>query len=49
MRILLTGASGDLGQVLAKRLEAHGDLPIRLDVRAPIDPRGAFVQRSILA
>lgn len=48
MKILLTGGSGDLGQVLAKRLTARGDAPICLDVRAPLDPRGVFVQGSIL-
>ena len=48
MRILLTGGSGDLGQVLSKELEVRGDIPVRLDVRAPINDRGVYIQGSIL-
>ena len=48
MRILLTGGSGDLGQVLSKELDIRGDIPVRLDVRAPLNNRGVFVQGSIL-
>ena len=48
MRIFLTGGSGDLGQVLSKELEVRGDIPVRLDVRAPINDRGVYIQGSIL-
>jgi nucleoside-diphosphate-sugar epimerase len=48
MRILLTGGSGDLGQVLSKELEIRGDIPVRLDVRTPKYNRGVYIQGSIL-
>ncbi|EKD73952.1 MAG: hypothetical protein ACD_45C00125G0001 [uncultured bacterium] len=31
MKILLTGGSGDLGKVLAYRIEKRGDVALRLD------------------
>jgi nucleoside-diphosphate-sugar epimerase len=50
MKILLTGGSGDLGQVLVPRLQRNGDTPAILDVRPPRDPAQAamFIQGSIL-
>ncbi len=50
MRVLLTGGSGDLGQVLAPRLLENGDTPVVLDVRAPAvsRPGVTFVQTSVL-
>jgi nucleoside-diphosphate-sugar epimerase len=50
MRVLLTGGSGDLGQVLVPRLLDRGDTPVILDIRAPVAlPQGAaFVQGSVL-
>ncbi|MCP4143159.1 MAG: NAD(P)-dependent oxidoreductase [Chloroflexi bacterium] len=48
MRILLTGGSGDLGQVLSTELDSRGDIPLRLDVRTPMDDRGLYVEGSIL-
>jgi UDP-glucose 4-epimerase len=50
MKVLLTGGSGNLGQVLVPRLLAKGDTPVILDVRAP--PRSnegaVFIEGSIL-
>jgi nucleoside-diphosphate-sugar epimerase len=46
MRVLLTGGSGDLGQVLVPRLLAAGHTPVVLDVRRPRS--GDFIQGSIL-
>ena len=49
MKILLTGGSGDLGVLLARDLEASGDVPVRLDIRQPINPkRGEVMLGSIL-
>jgi nucleoside-diphosphate-sugar epimerase len=49
MKILLTGGSGDLGVLLARELEAIGDVPVRLDIRQPINPgRGEVILGSIL-
>jgi nucleoside-diphosphate-sugar epimerase len=50
MKVLLTGGSGDLGQVLVPRLIADHDSPVILDVRAPRDPRQLpyFVAGSVL-
>ena len=48
MRILLTGGSSDLGHVLSKELESRGDTPLRLDVRAPLNDRGVYINGSIL-
>lgn len=48
MRILLTGGSGDLGHVLSKELNERGDIPVRMDVRAPRTERGIFIEGSIL-
>jgi nucleoside-diphosphate-sugar epimerase len=48
MRILLTGGSGDLGQVLSKELDIRGDIPVRLDVRVPMYNRGVSILGSIL-
>jgi nucleoside-diphosphate-sugar epimerase len=48
MKVLLTGGSGDLGQALACQLVARADVPINLDVRAPAQASGEFVEGSIL-
>ncbi len=48
MKILLTGGSGDLGKVLAYRLEKRGDIALRFDIRKPTDSHGKFIQGSIL-
>jgi nucleoside-diphosphate-sugar epimerase len=50
MKILLTGGSGDLGQVLVPRLLSRGDKPVIVDVRPPVDlsPEVTFVHGSIL-
>jgi nucleoside-diphosphate-sugar epimerase len=50
MRVLLTGGSGDLGQLLVPRLLDRGDTAVILDIRAPTAlPQGAaFVQGSVL-
>jgi nucleoside-diphosphate-sugar epimerase len=50
MKVLLTGASGNLGQTLMPRLLGQGDTPVILDVRAPRDfKEGAlFIEGSIL-
>jgi nucleoside-diphosphate-sugar epimerase len=48
MRILLTGGSGDLGQVLSQQLVARGDVPVRFDVRPPQSNCGLYVKGSIL-
>lgn len=34
MKILLTGGAGDLGKVLAYRIEKRGDIALRLDIGA---------------
>jgi nucleoside-diphosphate-sugar epimerase len=48
MRVLLTGGSGDLGQILAAKLVERGDLPINLDVCQPPEVIGKFVEGSVL-
>jgi nucleoside-diphosphate-sugar epimerase len=49
MKIFITGGSGDLGILLAKALDEQGDIPVRMDVRAPRNPqRGQVIQGSIL-
>ena len=48
MRILLTGGAGDLGLVLSTELEKRGDIPVRIDVREPINNRGVYIKGSIL-
>ena len=51
MRILLTGGSGDLGQVLSAKLEKRANIPVRLDIRPPqalADNYGVFINGSIL-
>ncbi len=48
MRVLLTGGAGDLGYTVSKQLVEQGDIPIRLDVRAPADDYGIYVAGSIL-
>jgi nucleoside-diphosphate-sugar epimerase len=48
MRILLTGGSGDLGHVLSTELDLRGDIPVRLDLRAPLTQRGEYIAGSIL-
>lgn len=48
MKIFLTGGSGDLGKVLAYRLEKRGDLALRFDVKQPQDSFGQYIQGSIL-
>ncbi len=48
MHILLTGGSGDLGHILSRQLDQRGDIPVRLDVRPPLVPRGIQITGSIL-
>lgn len=48
MKILLTGGSGDLGKVLAYRIEKRGDVVLRFDIRKPFDHYGKFLYGSIL-
>ena len=49
MNIFITGGSGDMGLLLAKELMLRGDLPIRMDIRPPLNPqRGKFISGSIL-
>ncbi|MBS2009664.1 MAG: NAD(P)-dependent oxidoreductase [Cyanobacteria bacterium SZAS TMP-1] len=50
MNILLTGGSGDLGQILCSRLLAMGHTPIVIDVRLPeqINPDVGYFEASIL-
>jgi len=49
MKIFITGGSGDLGLLLAKDLTQRGDLPVRMDIRSPLNPqRGKFIPGSIL-
>jgi nucleoside-diphosphate-sugar epimerase len=49
MKVFITGGSGDLGLLLARELNQRGDLPIRMDIRPPLNPqRGKFISGSIL-
>jgi UDP-glucose 4-epimerase len=50
MKVLLTGGSGDLGQVLVPRLLGQGDTPVILDIRARADmqQQAVFIQGSVL-
>ncbi|MBX9877323.1 MAG: NAD(P)-dependent oxidoreductase [Candidatus Obscuribacterales bacterium] len=48
MRVLLTGGSGDLGQVLAKQLIEKGHTPAALDIQPAKTLHGEFIQGSIL-
>jgi nucleoside-diphosphate-sugar epimerase len=48
VNILLTGGSGDLGEVLAIRLADRRDTAIQFDVRPPRGRAGVFVSGSIL-
>ncbi len=48
MRVLLTGGSGDLGQVLAKQLIEKGHTPVALDIQPAKTLHGEFIQGSIL-
>jgi nucleoside-diphosphate-sugar epimerase len=49
MKVFLTGGSGDLGLLLSRELEMRGDLPVRMDIRAPKNPqRGEVIEGSIL-
>src|SRR5262252_4353180 len=50
MKVLLTGGSGNLGQVLVPRLLEKGDQPVILDVRAPAswNEGAVFIEGSVL-
>lgn len=48
MKIFLTGGSGDLGKVLAYRLQKSGNTALRFDIRKPSDSFGQFIDGSIL-
>ena len=50
MRVLLTGASGNLGQALLPRLLDRADTPVILDVRAPrsLNEGAVFIEGSVL-
>lgn len=48
MRILITGGSGDLGQVLIPQILTNGDVPVNLDLAAPSNSTGEYVEGSIL-
>lgn len=48
MRVLLTGGSGDLGQVLIDELDKLGHRPVVLDLHAPKTSQVEFVKGSIL-
>jgi nucleoside-diphosphate-sugar epimerase len=50
MKVLLTGGSGNLGQILAPRLLDRGDTPVILDLRAPphLNRRAEFIEGSVL-
>ncbi|MDP6124893.1 MAG: hypothetical protein QGH20_03965 [Candidatus Latescibacteria bacterium] len=46
MRILVTGSSGRVGSELCPRLAKWFDLKM-LDIRAPANPPGEFIEGSI--
>jgi UDP-glucose 4-epimerase len=49
MKVFITGGSGDIGLLLARDLVQRGDLPVRMDIRPPLNPhRGKFISGSIL-
>ena len=51
MKVLLTGGSGNLGQVLVPRLLENGNTPVILDLRAPPLPLNSgakFIEGSVL-
>lgn len=48
MKILLTGGSGDLGKILANKIEKQGDQALRLDLHQPDVEYVQFIQGSIL-
>jgi nucleoside-diphosphate-sugar epimerase len=50
MKVLLTGGSGNLGQILVPMLLDKGDTPVILDVRAPLNLKkdAVFIEGSIL-
>jgi UDP-glucose 4-epimerase len=50
MQVLLTGGSGNLGQVLVPRLLEKGNTPVILDVRAPLhlNREAEFIEGSVL-
>jgi len=48
MKILLTGGSGDLGQVLAPKLAKLGHEPVILDIMPPLTQGVDFIQQSLL-
>lgn len=48
MRLFLTGGSGDLGKVLAYKLQKNNNIALRYDIRKPSDTFGQFIEGSIL-
>ncbi|MGQ4366190.1 NAD-dependent epimerase/dehydratase family protein [Streptomyces sp. SAS_272] len=52
MNVLLTGGSGDLGTVVARKLAMRGDKPVKLDPRSPEGDlphiEGSVLDRTIL-
>lgn len=48
MRVLLTGGSGDLGDLVLPNLAKKGHEVINLDLRPPKAPTGEFIEGSIL-
>ena len=48
MKVLLTGGSGDLGQVLAHQLENRGDNAFIFDIKVPNNAFGNFIKGSVL-
>jgi nucleoside-diphosphate-sugar epimerase len=49
MNVFITGGSGDLGLLLARDLLKRDDLPVRMDIRPPLNPQhGKFISGSIL-
>jgi len=55
MNIFITGGAGDLGILLARALEANHEVPVRMDVRKPLNADqgqviiGSILDRSLLA